>query len=585
MPYLIIENFGAGLDTRRHPMVAPPGTLRRCNNAHITRGGEISKRRAFVPIYALPSGTRNLAVTQNRLYVFGSDVEPGGMPPQVTYQQLEHPSAVPLDRVMSYDTYDGKIYAVARFTDGSIFHYYDGERVTDWYDGRARASFTCVSGQAPEGVDPDPPTTPDSIDAVTVDGIDILGGPVSWGYSAEETAQLVVDAINGFVSSPNYTASRFNRTVNIIAEDPGIAPNNLPVIITPGGGAQVNPTDTLMLGGVDSEELVPGTYVKTAQNKMYAVSGSLMHYSGIDQPTRWTEDVGVTGSGFINMENQDGQSEVLVALERYYSRMAVLGRRSIQIWQIDVDPSQNAQVQVLRNSGTICARSVQQVGDNDVYFLADSGVRSVRARDSSTAGQVNDVGAPIDETMVSYVQALGPATVSEGVAVIEPIAGRYWLALGGQVFTFSQFPGNKVAAWTTYTPGFSITDFAVIDDALYCRSGDVIYLVGGVDLDTFDTDLVEVELPLLDAEKPAHFKTWSAIDLVCQGTWRVFAGFEPLVPEARELIAVVSSPTLSMQRIPLNGYGTHASILLENDLAEEARLSNFILHYELADVG
>jgi len=104
-------------------------------------------------------------------------------------------------------------------------------------------------------------------------------------------------------------------------------------------------------------------------------------------------------------------------------------------------------------------------------------------------------------------------------------------------------------------------------------------------LNAYDESLVEIELPLIDCEKPAHFKTWSGLDCVVQGHWRVYAGFDPLNPQARELIAQIDAPTLSMQRIALEGYGTHASIKFENDNAEDARLCNFIIHFELADVG
>jgi hypothetical protein len=40
-----------------------------------------------------------------------------------------------------------------------------------------------------------------------------------------------------------------------------------------------------------------------------------------------------------------------------------------------------------------------------------------------------------------------------------------------------------------------------------------------------------------------------------------------------------------MQRIPVAGYGTHANIRLECSDAGPARLANFLIHYELADVG
>src|SRR5215510_949941 len=100
MPYLVIENFAAGLDSRRHPMMAPVGSLRRADNAFLTRGGEIQKRRAFVPWQNLPVGqTKGLAVAQGIPYVFGS-VAPPAMPPFIQYQRLQHPGGQALQDVL-----------------------------------------------------------------------------------------------------------------------------------------------------------------------------------------------------------------------------------------------------------------------------------------------------------------------------------------------------------------------------------------------------------------------------------------------------------------------------------------------------
>ena len=48
MPYIVVENFKGGIDGRRMDVTATPGTLTELKNAHITRGGEIEKRPAFV---------------------------------------------------------------------------------------------------------------------------------------------------------------------------------------------------------------------------------------------------------------------------------------------------------------------------------------------------------------------------------------------------------------------------------------------------------------------------------------------------------------------------------------------------------
>ena len=79
MPYLTVDNFKFGLDTRRSELTSQPGTLEVCENAHISEGGEVEKRAAFVPfadVSCLDSngdqGNFGLQDTENGLVVFGS---------------------------------------------------------------------------------------------------------------------------------------------------------------------------------------------------------------------------------------------------------------------------------------------------------------------------------------------------------------------------------------------------------------------------------------------------------------------------------------------------------------------------------
>ena len=73
MPYILVDDFRGGLDTRRLDVTANPGTLVTLKNAHITRGGEIEKRQAFVSLATLPTNTFGLAAAGGQIYVFGSD--------------------------------------------------------------------------------------------------------------------------------------------------------------------------------------------------------------------------------------------------------------------------------------------------------------------------------------------------------------------------------------------------------------------------------------------------------------------------------------------------------------------------------
>jgi hypothetical protein len=130
--YLLVENFNQGLDTRRMFLTSKAGSLQKLKNAHITRGGEIEKRLAFASYASLPSGTFGMQAAGSSLYVFGSTTTPSGFPANLNYQQLAHPTGQAMTKLVYSETFNGKIYAIAKFADGTTYHYYDGARVTAW---------------------------------------------------------------------------------------------------------------------------------------------------------------------------------------------------------------------------------------------------------------------------------------------------------------------------------------------------------------------------------------------------------------------------------------------------------------------
>ena len=134
MPYVVIEDFRSGLDRRKASAAAPPGSLQTITNAHITRGGEIQKRLAFVPKYFLPpQATFGLAGANSVLYVFSSSAQI--VPPGVTCQVLGAPSLAQMQAVTVAEFFSGQVFASASFADGTNHCFYNGAIVTDWEAG------------------------------------------------------------------------------------------------------------------------------------------------------------------------------------------------------------------------------------------------------------------------------------------------------------------------------------------------------------------------------------------------------------------------------------------------------------------
>lgn len=134
MTYISIESFAGGVDRSRPRYVGTPGSLWSGINGHISRGGDFEKRKAFTTFADLPAGlTVGMAKTSVGVFVFGSGAAPA-MPTGVGYQRLQHPSSPSssLAKIISWDLYNGQIYAVAQFNTGEVFHFYNGAVVTDW---------------------------------------------------------------------------------------------------------------------------------------------------------------------------------------------------------------------------------------------------------------------------------------------------------------------------------------------------------------------------------------------------------------------------------------------------------------------
>ena len=141
MSYLQIANFKPGLDARRSELTSAPGTLETLVNAHINQGGEIEKRYAFVLNTTLPNGsgyTYGLQESPLGLYVFGSATSGtvGALPSPFLYQQLVHPSgAQTMTGVVMSTLYGQCPFVVAKFANGDVLPYYNGNVVSDFVAG------------------------------------------------------------------------------------------------------------------------------------------------------------------------------------------------------------------------------------------------------------------------------------------------------------------------------------------------------------------------------------------------------------------------------------------------------------------
>jgi hypothetical protein len=691
MSYFVIEDFRAGMDTRRMPVLSVPGSLLSLVNGHINRGGEIEKRLAFVPQIDMPANTFGLAAVGGTLFTFGS-VEsvsfPSDAPSNLVYQRLQSANGSPMTGVIQVSAFSGKPYVIAQFDDGAVHHFYNGVRHAEFVEARARTSFT-ITGGTTVGVQATASftvtgginTPGDRIVTILAGNLAVMTSAVQHNGSNDATAQAIADSINGFVGDPNFTATasgptvtitavtpgtRFNglalnisttgsfavgsvnnfaggvdnaitnltvagvkiidepilhtgdnaqtatlvaaaineyqstpeyraaavgNKVNVIIQEAGTVHNGKVLTITRTGNLTTSPAATATLAGgvnlvttpVGSETYLPGEFAKPAKSKMYSVAGSLAHFSGIADPLEVNDPN--KEAGFIDLATNAEGSERLTAIANYQQNLAFFSERTVQIWFVDVTAAANQQLQVLNNTGAIAPLSVQEIGDSDVFYLSESGIRSLRARDSSNAAFTTDIGNPIDTLLLEEI-ITDRVQARRSRAVLEPRDGRYMLALGNKVYVFSFFPASRVSAWSIYEPGFAIKAWAIIGRSLYCRGDDnKLYLLGGKTGTEYDDSEVTVFLPYMSAQKPATQKGFTGMDMACEGVWRVEIATDPNNEDALQTVATIEETTFAKGNVAFQARSTHLAMKLTSQNTGFAKLGSIAIHLEQGSQG
>lgn len=322
-----------------------------------------------------------------------------------------------------------------------------------------------------------------------------------------------------------------------------------------------------------------GSYARTWRSKMYRLDGRYLRFSGVNNPAQ-NDPASVTepGAGFINIALNDPDGENLLAMEVFYSDMAIMSRLQTQIWTLDPDPTKDSLKQVLR-MGVISPHSTVQFGTGDVLFLSASGVRSLKSQSITLAASVSDVGSAIDLALIPIIRG---GFVSGVTSVVQPIQGRYWMVLGDTIYVLSYFPAGNITAWSTFKPGFDVHHFAVVGEMVFCMdTTNKVYLYGGNLGNAYDTSKVTIRTPHMSADNPTENKRIKSIDVMCQGQWTVQIGMLPNNTEAFELVATVQDNTYGLQSIPFAGYGTHFGVHLEHQAPGPALMA--ALHFNLQE--
>lgn len=575
--YIVNSDFRVGVDRRRSRIAGTPGSLWIGKNIHLTRGGEAEKRKRFVPKWDLPpkatpistQRTYGLRVIDGEAYIFGSEDEATiapDLPAGVNYQRLQHPSGSPIGMtaLLSHTLFDGKIYAVAEFASGfDVQHYYDGQRVRAWDDGVVTSWDSTLEEMALQLAARinDHFNEPDS-DAVAfagADGTNTIVTIVGKENNVSFTVTAEAENVTGGVNDQTATAVRIQTATALLPDV---------WTVTLGGTPEEGDRFSIRVHnteyGAGDNPATKGRTVMTFRSKIYAIAGGMIYFCAVGDPLTWRANI--DGAGFINAATHEGGSLDLVGIGKYQGSLAFFADNAIQIWNMDEDPANNVLLDTLDNTGAVAGGSILQYGNNDTFYLARSGLRSLRARDATDAAFVTDPGNPIDSLLVEAIRELGP-DAANAKAILDPTDGRYWLALDDRIYVLSYFPGAKITAWSWYEPGFTIDDFSIDSGKIYVRSGDTVYLYAGDDGNTYDisgSDYYEavVELPFQSTKRTADDKVIVGYDLAITGTWLVKALTDPRNENRYEVLGTVDEITYPDKAYAASGLGSHVAMAM-----------------------
>lgn len=479
----------------------------------------------------------------------------------------------------------------------------------------ASGTITITGGTASAGVN--------KVTSITVNGVDILGAAVDWVTSNSVTAVAVQTQINSYTSSPEYAITVVGAILTIKPlAGTGASVNGFVIVVNVAGDvtastsgslasgvtavAAVAQIYTVVVGGTfesadqftiyinTTEEYIvtgrssgTGTSVLTFKKKLYSTATSNLYFCALNAPTQW---ISGTDYGFINISSETAGQEDITATAEYQGLMAIFSENQTRIWSISEDSADNVSLQTLQNTGTIAPKSVLSYGNNDVFFLAASGVRSLRARDSSNSASVSDVGSSIDSHIVAYMATLTDEQIAASRSIIEPIDGRFLLAIpsasGTRVYIFSYFPSKKISAWSYYDLSIIISDFAKVGNRIYARATDAgvagLYLYGGTNNDTYpsanETPPV-LELPYLSANAPAAFKELKGFDIVGTNNWTVTLLPDPYNTAVTSSLGISSGVSLGKPRFGVSGVTSLFALTLTCLDAGAATISALAMHY------
>lgn len=411
-------------------------------------------------------------------------------------------------------------------------------------------------------------------------GVELLYWPVEWHTSNENTAARVAEAINRQVTFPDYIAVANGANVSIRLISAQTIESETENVLASNA---VNGFELVWIDDVVDDpnanrppaSYLPTLYAFTYASKVLTTGGKVLAASAVDDPTKvypvvdsYYNAIINNGSDYVTLASDYSSSVYAQSIAQYGEDIAVLGRSTIQLWSIDPDPDESYLKSVLSNTGTVAPHSVQTYGSYDMLYLSFCGIRSLRAKQASLAPTVEDVGVPVDKYVQRhFVRGNQPV---DAQSIVTPYENQYWLDIEGETYALSWFPTSKILAWSQYTPPGVIEKFVVspVDDQVYARIGNELYLYGGYDRETYltaeDPNTLDVLTHFMDMGNPGHLKCFSHVDVTAQGAYQVSLVYRSGDEEYEQVVGRVHNTTWNEARLPCSLPATHVAVRFQS---------------------
>lgn len=201
-----------------------------------------------------------------------------------------------------------------------------------------------------------------------------------------------------------------------------------------------------------------------AGSKIYAKDGDIVRFSEVNNPRAWNS---TNNAGFISTGNYTDTATEVTAIKQYRNALIVMHNNRSLEWAVDPDPLLTTHRSTIFE-GSNEHKSLANV-TGDLYFLSESGFRSIAVQNNVESLADMDVGSPIDKLIV-------PLNKDGAISLYNHKDGQYWCAIGNKVWIYSFSKTAKLSAWSYYEYAFTIDDMMMHNNEVVFRSGNEIYI-------------------------------------------------------------------------------------------------------------